>query len=79
MRLPTFKYLAPKSLSEACSVLKEHKAEIKVAAGGTDLFVLMKQRVKTPQYVMGLKGIPDLHYIKQNGKEVKIGILTHIK
>ncbi len=78
MRLPSFYYLSPKSISEACSMLKEYNKNAKVIAGGTDLLVSMKQRVKTPNYLIGLKGISDLNYIRQNGKDVKIGILTLI-
>jgi 4-hydroxybenzoyl-CoA reductase subunit beta len=76
MRLPTFNYLAPTSLSEACFLLKEHKGGVAVMAGGTDLLVSMKQRVKTPQYVLGLKGISDLTYIKADGKTLTMGIMT---
>jgi 4-hydroxybenzoyl-CoA reductase subunit beta len=57
-------------------MLKEYKDQAKVIAGGTDLLVSIKQRVITPQYLINLKEIPDLNYIKQNGKEIKIGILT---
>ncbi len=78
MSLPEFNYLAPKSISEACSMLGEHKGHAKVIAGGTDLLVSMKQRVKTPENVIDLKGIPGLRYIKQNGRDMKIGILTLI-
>lgn len=76
MRLPTSNYLAPTSLSEACSLLKEHKGEMAVMAGGTDLLVSMKQRVKTPQYVMSLKAISGLTYIKANGKTLAMGIMA---
>ncbi|MEW6663637.1 MAG: FAD binding domain-containing protein [Thermodesulfobacteriota bacterium] len=78
MRLPEFSFLAPKTLSEACSLLEKHKGHAKLIAGGTDLLVSMKQKIKTPEYVIDLKGIPDLRYIEQDGNGVKIGILTSI-
>jgi len=78
MRLRKFNYLAPKTISEVCSFLKEYEGHAKVMAGGTDLLVSMKQRVKTPEQVISLKGIPDLSYIKQNEKEMKIGAMTLI-
>ena len=76
MSLSKFNYLAPGSVSEACSLLKEYDGNAEVIAGGTDLLVSMKQRVKTPRYLIGLKGIPDLRYIKKDGKDIKIGVMT---
>ena len=57
LRLPKFEYHKPKDLKEACSILKEHKGNAKVIAGGTDLLVAMKQRVKKPLYLVSLRGI----------------------
>jgi len=78
MRLRAFNYLAPKTISEACSLLKEYEGHAKVMAGGTDLLVSMKQRVRPPKQVISLKGIPDLSHIKQSEKEMKIGAMTRI-
>lgn len=75
MRLPHFEYLVPKSLAEATSLLSKHKGEARLLAGGTDLMVRMKHRVATPQYLIDLKDIPKMDYIR-NRKGLKIGALT---
>lgn len=60
MRLPPFRYLAPKSLGEAASMLAEHGPEAMVVAGGTDLYPNMKRRQQEPRVVIGLRGVPQL-------------------
>ena len=79
MPLPKFEYLAPKTLSEACSLLAQHKGKARLLAGGTDLLVNMKGREFTPQYIIGLKNIKKLDYIKYDKAEgLKIGALATI-
>ena len=79
MPLPRFEYLAPKTLPEACALLSQHKEKAKVVAGGTDLLVQMKGRKLTPQYIIGLKNIGGLDYIKYDKAEgLKIGALATI-
>lgn len=75
MRLPHFEYHLPKSLKEAISLLSQHKGEAQLLAGGTDLLVRMKQRVATPRYVVDLKAVPGLDYIKDR-KGLRMGTLT---
>ncbi|MBI4329934.1 MAG: FAD binding domain-containing protein [Chloroflexi bacterium] len=66
--LPAFNYLAPSSLAEACSLLAKHETRARVMAGGTDLVVQMKQRKIVPEYLVSLKGIPGLDYVKYDNK-----------
>lgn len=76
-RLPEFEYFAPKSIKEACSLLQEHKGRAKVIAGGTDLLVCMKRRTMTPEYLIGLKNVPDLDYITYSWKGgLRLGALV---
>ncbi len=80
MSLPKFQYLAPKSVEEACSLLVQHTEKAKVVAGGTDLLVNMKNRELTPQYLIGLKNIPNLDYVKYDAAEgLRIGALASHK
>jgi 4-hydroxybenzoyl-CoA reductase subunit beta len=60
MRLPRFRYLAPRALSEAAAALADLGAEAAVLAGGTDLFPNMKRRQQTPGTVLALRGITAL-------------------
>jgi 4-hydroxybenzoyl-CoA reductase subunit beta len=61
MRLPRFRYLAPRSLAEAAAALADLGPEAAVLAGGTDLFPNMKRRQQTPGTVVALRGIAALH------------------
>jgi carbon-monoxide dehydrogenase medium subunit len=76
--LRKFDYLEPKSLNEACAFLSEYGEEAKILAGGTALLIMMKQRLLSPRYVVNLKTVPDLAYIKEGANGLKIGALaTH--
>jgi len=72
-----FEYLEPKTTKEACALLSQYKERAKVIAGGTKLLASMKQRKINPQYLINLKGIPNLEYINYDDEEgLKIGALT---
>jgi 4-hydroxybenzoyl-CoA reductase subunit beta len=60
MRLPRFRYLAPRSLAEAAAALADLGPEASPLAGGTDLLPNMKRRQQTPGTVVGLRGVPEL-------------------
>lgn len=79
-RLPRFEYVQPNSIDEALYLLVTHKGEAKLIAGGTDLLPKMKRReIKSTKYVIDLKGLPDLEYIKYDDKKgLSIGALTTI-
>ncbi len=78
-RLPRFEYLAPKSIEETLFLLWQHGKEAKVIAGGTDLLPQMKRRELAPRYLIGLKNIEGLDYIKYNKAQgLRIGPLTTI-
>lgn len=80
MKLPQFQYLEPKSIREACSLLARYGAEAFALAGGTDLLVKMKQRRLLPGYVINLKTIPNLDYIRYEDNDgLRIGALTTIQ
>lgn len=80
MALPKFKYLAPKTISEVCSLLSEHRENAKVISGGTDLLVQMKERTLKPQYLVGLKGVSGLDRISFGEAEgLRIGGLSSIQ
>jgi len=78
MRLPKFEHLQPESLEEALDLLSEHGEEAKVIAGGTDLLVSMKQRLLTPVYLLNLKGLTELDFIRDGNERLRIGALTRL-
>jgi CO/xanthine dehydrogenase FAD-binding subunit len=78
-RLPRFDYIVPKTLDEALKFLNEHKGSVKLLAGGTDLVPQLKKReLKTPEYVIDLKGIPGLDSISYDAEGLYIGPLATI-
>ncbi len=75
-----FEYLCPKSVPELVKVLYRYNGKARVLAGGTDLLVMMKQGKISPQYLVSLKNIRNLAYIReQKNGGVKIGANTLLR
>ena len=72
MRLPYFRYLAPKELEEAVRLLAEEGPDIMPMAGGTDLLPNMKRRQQVPATILGLRNISALKQIT-NGSGLSLG------
>jgi carbon-monoxide dehydrogenase medium subunit len=72
-----FDYFAPKTVEEALGLLSKYKEEAKILAGGQSSLVVMRQGLLKPEYVIDIKGLKELEYIKNDPKEgLKIGALT---
>ena len=69
LRLPKFKYLQPKDLSDAVSMMSDAGPDAMCVAGGTDLYPNMKRRQHTPKIVIGLGHLKDLRFLKGEPKE----------
>ena len=69
MKLPEFNYIAPHSLTEACSILEEMGGKALPLAGGTDLMLHLKERLKLPKYLVDLRGIPGLDGISYDHEQ----------
>jgi len=63
MKLPKFQYVAPKSVKEASSLLKEHGDKAIAVAGGSDLLVNLKNRLKNVEFLIDLKAIPKMNQV----------------
>jgi carbon-monoxide dehydrogenase medium subunit len=77
--MKNFDYLEPKTVAEACALLKQHAGEAKVFAGGSHLTILMKQGLYNPKALVNIKKIFELKGISYDAKEgLSIGALvTH--
>jgi len=73
VRLPRFQYLEPKDLCEALHLLELHGEECRILAGGTDLLVRMKQRLLRPSWILSLKNLHELDYIRNEDGALCIG------
>ncbi len=79
-RLPKFEYLAPRTVMETCGLLGSRSGEAKLLAGGTDLIMQMRRRETVPRFVIGLKGVPELAFIREQADgAVAIGAMTTIQ
>ncbi|MES1244547.1 MAG: FAD binding domain-containing protein [Acidobacteriota bacterium] len=80
LRLPPFNFHVAKTLSEAADVLAgegaaEHEDNVRLVAGGTDLWPNMKRRHQKARTVVSLMRVPGLQGIEANG-DVRIGATT---
>ncbi len=71
-----FEYFAPKTLKEALTLLNKYQDEAKIIGGGQSLLILMRQGLVAPKYLISIKGISELNYIKSDKEGLKIGALT---
>lgn len=78
LTLPPFQYHAPRELADALALLQQHAGKVKLIAGGTDLVPNMKHRLFTPEHVVGLKQISELHGVRGEGGYLVIGAMTTI-
>jgi carbon-monoxide dehydrogenase medium subunit len=72
-----FTYLKPGSVKEVLAMLAEHADECKVICGGQSLLIVMRQGLVAVDYLIDLKGLNELSYIKYDAKEgLKLGATT---
>ena len=64
LRLPKFRYLQPRSLSEALRMMADAGTEAMYVGGGTDLYPNMKRRQQTPKVVIGLAQLKALRMLR---------------
>jgi 4-hydroxybenzoyl-CoA reductase subunit beta len=69
LRLPPFRYLAPRSIGEAVRLVAEAGPETMLVAGGTDLYPNMKRRQFEPKTLVGLRAIPELRGIRGSAQD----------
>lgn len=75
--LPNFEILEPKTVKEACALLAKHKDQAKVIAGGLSLLLFLKEKLIEPEYLVSIRGIKSLDYIRHDAKKgLRIGALT---
>lgn len=73
---PRFEYFAPSTIDEAVRLLDRFGGEAKVLAGGQSLLGVMKLRLAEPKALVDINRIPDLAYIREDAKFLKIGAIA---
>lgn len=77
MPLPKFDFIAAKSMEEAANLVLELGDKCKVMAGGTDVLLLLRDHVITPETVISLREIPNLDFVNYiPGEGARIGALA---
>ena len=71
-----FEYHAPTSMREALTLLRQHRGDAKVLAGGHSLIPVMKLRLAQPSHVIDLGRISDLSYVREQDPGLAIGPMT---
>jgi len=74
-----FKHKDAKTINEAIAL--QSKGKTKLIAGGTDLLGILKDKIlpEYPETVINIKTIPNLDYIKEDARGLKIGALTKLE
>ncbi|OLD19315.1 MAG: hypothetical protein AUJ01_06140 [Acidobacteria bacterium 13_1_40CM_3_65_5] len=72
MRLPYFRYHAPRTVAEAADLLS--KGDAMIVAGGTDLLPNMKRRQQVPGTLVGLRNIAELRGISNGDPSTKLRV-----
>lgn len=75
--LKLFGYFSPREISEAVLLIEQLGDKARVLAGGTDLIHTMRLRQIMPEYLISIKNIVDLNYLKDN-TGLEMGALTRI-
>lgn len=55
-----FEYFEPTTLTETVALLGQYNGRASVLAGGTDLLVEIKEKIRRPDYVVNIKRLPGL-------------------
>ena len=76
-----FEYYNVTTIAQTLSLLTKHQEKAAILAGGSDLLGMMKDRLegpkfKMPQYLIDIKGIKELKYIREQKNDIKIGTGT---
>ncbi len=73
----TFEYFPAKTVKEACDLLSQYGEEAKILGGGQSLVTLMNQNLVSPSYLIDIKDISELDYIRYDDEDgMRIGALT---
>jgi carbon-monoxide dehydrogenase medium subunit len=75
-----FEYFEPTTLGEAIDLLGEYGRQASILAGGTDLLVEIKERIRSPDHVVNIKRIPGLDHLTYTENDgLRIGALVTVR
>jgi xanthine dehydrogenase YagS FAD-binding subunit len=76
----TFNHINARSVEEAVATLWSYKEKARINAGGTDLLGVLKDEIlpQYPEFIINIKTIAGLEYIREEAGFLKIGALTKL-
>jgi len=78
--LPDFQYLEPETTAEAVKLLRDAGSSCMIIGGGTDMVPSMRQGIFSPEYVLSLQSVSDLHGVEWDDQVgLKIGPLATLR
>ena len=76
--LRPFRVLHPETPVEACRELRKYGEQAKIYAGGSELLLLLRNRLIDCDYLVDVKAIPELRRFEWNGRSLRVGAgITH--
>lgn len=72
-----FEYLEAETIREAAQLLNQHGSEARILAGGTDLLIQLKKETVSAKYLINIRKIDGLSYIKETDR-LRIGAATRL-
>jgi xanthine dehydrogenase YagS FAD-binding subunit len=78
--MKNFTHIDATTIADAAAKLAQYGDKANALAGGTDLLGELHLRIRPvqPEYIVNLKTIKDLDYIKEEGNVLKLGALTRL-
>jgi len=71
-----FELFQPATVADAVNLLDRYGSDAWIFAGGLDSFDWLKDRIKSPRYVIDLGGVAELKGVRESGGGVEIGAMT---
>ena len=68
----TQEFIQPATLGEAADFLNKNE-DVRILAGGTDVLILLKERILSCRYIMDIKKIPELNVFGESETGLAIG------
>lgn len=76
MKPAPFELHTPKTSGDILALLKSHREDVRILAGGQSLVPMMNFRIVQPAVLVSLNHCRELSFIRQAGNEIEIGALT---
>lgn len=69
-------FLEPETLDEACSLIAKYGEEARLISSGQSLIPILQEGLIALKYLVSIRNLPGLDYIKESNGSLRIGALT---